>query len=64
MSLYKISRKTNFYMFCLRNVLVCSVSPTPKKNVLRRLWGRFELTAYTQYRYTISADGITEEDKV
>ena len=61
MSLYKIFRKTNFYMFCLRGVLVCSVSPTPKKNAAYRLWGRF---VHPVHRYIISADEITEEDTV
>ena len=65
MSLYKIFRKTNFYMFCLRDVLVCSVSPTPKKNAVYRLWGRFETYClHPVHRYIISADGITEEDTV
>lgn len=65
MSLYKIFRKTNFYMFYLRDVLVCSVSPTLKKNVSRRLWGRFETYClHPVHRYIISADGITEEDTV
>lgn len=52
-------------MFYLRDVPVCSVSPTPKKNVSYRLWGRFEgYCMHPLHRYIMSADGITEENMI